>query len=96
MIKIITSLWPVLLPLMVYAVWFIFFRKKREADEPVPEWEKKLWLWTFLASALIALIYMVVFSMGTEENKTGKYTPAHYENGKLIPGKITDKETSRQ
>lgn len=85
MIKLLIRFWPVLVPLLLYLVWFLFFRKKREAEEVTPQWEAWFWIGTLVVSLLIAIVMLVIMGVSTPSDTEGTYVPAKYEDGKIIP-----------
>lgn len=80
--------WPVLIPLLVYAIWMRNMRARaRKTGEPIPDFRDGPWFWALIASLSIAVIIFLFLGLGHEENR-GTYVPPHMENGKIIPGEI--------
>lgn len=88
MIKILIKFWPIFIPIAIYIVWFLFFRKKKEASEKISELESRLWIMALSASLVIALVTIIILIFSTEGNKGSAYKPAEYKDGHLIPGEI--------
>lgn len=87
-------LWPVLIVILV--LWVIYWALKKNDDEKdtLPPWQTKLWLYTF-GTAMVALILSVIIMIFQfDQNPDDKYIPAHMEDGKLVPGRISPDEAS--
>lgn len=78
--------WPVLIPILLVVIYFVFFRKKEgdEVEGSTPSWESKLWVGAFIASALVFIvtIFILIFTNGPS-NRNGEYTPAQLQNGQV-------------
>lgn len=93
MIKtIIIKFWPVFIPIILYFVWFLFFRNKKEASDKVSKLESKLWSLALITSLIIAIVTIIVLALSMESNKDSIYTPPKLDNGKVIPGKISPRD----
>lgn len=80
--------WPVLIPLIVYAVWMIRVRgKARKAGEPVPQFREGPWFWAVVASLSVGIVIFFILGLSHEPAK-GTYVPPRTENGKIIPGHL--------
>ncbi|MGE0753591.1 MAG: hypothetical protein AB7L92_00345 [Alphaproteobacteria bacterium] len=80
--------WPVLIPLLIYWLWYLNNRRKaRKLGKDVPRFRDGPWYWAVLASLGTGLCIFVVLGLGMRESK-GTYEPPHLENGKMIDGKI--------
>lgn len=78
--------WPVLIPLIIYWLWYRRVAGRAvKAGQPPPRFREGPWYWAVLASLLTAIGCFIL--MGTSgEGTTGEYVPPHMENGTLIQG----------
>lgn len=95
--RILTIVIPLLAPLVAYLVWAWFTARRREALESgrrLPAWQE--WPWAWLITAGAALVTITLFTLGFSDGggTDREYIPAHYENGKLVPGRFSDTETT--
>jgi uncharacterized membrane protein len=80
--------WPVLLPFLIYILWFYTVGCKVTIDgKPVMRFRDGPWYWIVLSSLVIGIACMIYFGATTEGQK-GDYVPPHMENGVLVPGHI--------
>ncbi|MDX2074266.1 MAG: DUF6111 family protein [Alphaproteobacteria bacterium] len=80
--------WPVLIPLLVYAVWMVAVRTKaRKAGAPVPHFREGPWFWALVASLGVGVVLLLSFGLSHESVK-GEYIPPHMENGRIVPGEV--------
>jgi hypothetical protein len=78
--------WPVLIPLLVYVLWFeIVGRKAVKAGQAKPLFREGPWYWLVISMLGTALACFVLLGASIE-NHQGKYTPPHMENGVMVPG----------
>lgn len=92
MLKILIKFWPAFVPIVLYMLWFLFFRKKKDTEK-VPAWEAKLWVWTLATALVIAILCIVVMAFSVEQNTDSDYVPAYMEDGELVPGKLVPKSS---
>jgi len=88
MIKLITKLWPVFIPIVLYFVWFLFFRKKKDKNSQLSKTEERVWIITLVASIAVVFAYIIFILVTTEGGMVGEYTPAEFKGGKVVPAKI--------
>jgi hypothetical protein len=79
--------WPVLIPLIIYWLWFIKIARSAEREgKPRPHFRDGPWFWAVLASLITGIgCFMMIGTSG--EGNTGVYVPPHLENGTLVPGR---------
>lgn len=70
-------------PFLMFAVWLIARRKPIMSSE---SWEGHGgWL---TISGVVLVLAMIIYGGLSARRSTGEYTPAHMENGQLVPGRI--------
>ena len=80
--------WPVLIPLIVYWLWYRTHVAKAIKDgKPAPRFRDGPWYWLVLSTLLAAVGCFIWWGASTEQVQ-GRYIPAHMENGTLIPGHV--------
>lgn len=81
--------WPVLIPLIAYAIWMASVRgRARKAGEPLPHFFRDgPWFWALVASFALAMAMFLFFGLSHESVK-GDYVPPHMEDGRIVPGRI--------
>ena len=78
--------WPVLIPLIVYWLWWKNAHAKAKKDgTPAPLFREGPWYWAVLSSLVIAGLCFVVLGLSHGGEK-GAYVPPHVEDGRVIPG----------
>lgn len=96
--KILTIVIPLLAPLVAYLVWVWFTAQRREALERgrrMPAWQEWPWAWLIAAGAVLLTVTLFTLGFADGSGTDREYTPAHYENGKLVPGTFSDKDGTR-
>lgn len=84
---IVTQLILFLLPFLIYGGYLFLTRKlNRQAWIDAPRY------WLVMAGLFFSVIGFLVLSQVGNNPLGGTYVPAHYEDGKLIPGQIRPKE----
>lgn len=85
---ILLRLWPALIPLALYALWFAYRRHHARKTGEVIHIADGPWLMTILAT--MALLAAGFLWTGLTDEKTGPatYAPAHVEDGKIVQGEI--------
>lgn len=81
---ILTKLWPLFIPAILYFIWLSYMRRK---GKNVNRHQKKLLKLTIISTVLIA-IGLFIFSFIDVEQKTENYIPTKIENGKIVPSKV--------
>jgi hypothetical protein len=84
---LIQYLLPLLLPTLLYFLWVIVWRRRKKSKEAV-SLANGPWFWLILAgfALMVSTLSYIAFSGGSPPG--GVYTPPHYEDGKVIPGKV--------
>lgn len=89
MLRLLREIWPAILPLLLYAGWMVRQRKKaRSRGESLPKLVEGPWFWAVIASIVIAIACLFFLGL-SEESVKGRYVPPHMENGRLVPGRIS-------
>jgi len=81
--QVLTVLLPLAAPTILYFLWLRFRRKDRDSKTPPP------WLWLIGAGAALAIVSLLAAGLHSGGSRDSGYTPPRYENGILVPGKIT-------
>lgn len=93
MIKLLIKFWPILIPLGLFALWYMTAGKKRravESREVTSALEAKLWNWTLLISLMVGVGCLLWVGLSSESNTDATYVPPKYENGQVIPGHMIE------
>lgn len=93
--KFLTFVLPLIAPTIAYIMWIYFRREREEAQargRRLPPWQEYPWVWLITIGAVLASATIVFFGTLGGVGTDVEYRPARYENGKLIPGEIIDKE----
>ncbi|MEK9971016.1 MAG: DUF6111 family protein [Ferrovibrio sp.] len=83
MSRVIVSLLPLLLPFLLYGayIWHVK-RSGRDGPEATP------WFWLAATGMVLVIISFVVYGAFFEDT-LGDYAPARFENGRIVPGRIS-------
>ncbi len=82
--------WPVLIPLIIYCLWYLFIGRKITIDgKPAMRFRDGPWYWAVLASLLTGVGIFVIAGFDAAPTK-GTFVPARIENGTLIPAHIDE------
>lgn len=93
MIKILIKFWPVLVPFLVYGVWYLRQRRGRELlIVQLSEREARLWRWTLYAALLVLVMCAGWLAMTIHATESGIYHPATLQNGVIVPGYTESKK----
>ncbi|MDE2363330.1 MAG: hypothetical protein KGM42_11680 [Hyphomicrobiales bacterium] len=71
-----------LAPFVLYALYLLALRRNPAATA---HWQGGPSLWLTIAGLVVAVAGMLVFGL-TARRQLGAYTPAHIENGRVVPG----------
>jgi uncharacterized membrane protein HdeD (DUF308 family) len=75
-----------LAPFLAYMLYLAALRRNPIAVE---HWERGPFFWVTLAGLLAAIGGALLFGAAAERH-SGRYVPAHMENGKVVPGQWVD------
>lgn len=78
----------ILTPLLIYRT-YVRFVVARKADKGM-DWNEGPVTWLLIAGLVLAILGFVLWGLIGDRSEKGAYTPATYEDGKLIPSKIDD------
>lgn len=85
---IIFRLWPALIPLLIYWLWYrVAVRRALKAGLPKPRFRDGPLFWAILASLAVAAACFLWLGAQLESHK-GDYVPPHMENGRVTPGHV--------
>lgn len=85
--RFLIHLLPFLVPFVLYALWLTAQRRRAANREDAPSWERAPWApLTAIGMALVFLSLLGLAFLGREGG--GRYVPAHYENGEVVPGRM--------
>jgi hypothetical protein len=78
----------VLLPTILYGIYFIAMRERaRSGGKPQPEWERGNLFWLILSGCVLAIIGLVIVGSTGNKPPDTDYVPPHIEGGKVVPGR---------
>lgn len=82
--------YPVLLPLIVYLLWFYLVRQRarKKGGEP-PKFSDAPVFLLLMSSFIIAIICFLFLALSIDSGSKGNYEPPHMEGEKLIPAQVT-------
>ncbi len=85
---LIFRLWPAWIPILIYIGWHLW-RTRKHAKEGLekPKFFDGPWRTVLLATILLAAASLMVIGL-SEPARTGRYEPAHMENGELVKGHL--------
>ncbi len=99
MIKLLIRFWPLLLPLLLFGLWWLYMRRKhgKEALEegPLAERKRKLFMVALVTTLLGAVVLAFGFWFYTDANAPTRYAPATYQDGVLVPGHVISDESAQ-
>ena len=88
MFKFFLTFWPILLPILLYCLWFLSFRKKKDNEtHELSEKEAKLWILALYSSLAIAILAVIFMALVVESDTESRYVPSQYKDGEFIPAK---------
>lgn len=80
--------WPVLIPLLLYTLWFYTVGRKITIDgKPAARFRDGPWYWLVLMSLGIGVGCLLMLG-NTVTNSKGAYTPPHLKDGKMVEGSV--------
>lgn len=80
--------WPVIIPLVIYMIWFKRVERKAVREgKAKPLFREGPWYWLVIATLGVALLCFI-FLGASIDNVKGSYVPPHMENGVMVPGKV--------
>ncbi len=82
--------YPVLLPLILYLLWFYLVRSRalKTGKEPPKFSDAPIFL-LLMSSFIIAIICFIVLGFSVvDDSKKGVYQPSHMEGDKLVPAQV--------
>jgi hypothetical protein len=80
---------PLLLPVVGYAIWLHFARRKAAqlATGALPAWQNAPWTWLVVSGVLLATLSVVGLGLlGGTPPGAGTYVPPRYVDGEIVPG----------
>ena len=84
--------WPVLVPLIIYWMWWrVMLHRARRNDGVLPRFRDGPWYWAVLASLATGAACFIYLGL-TQDPRKGDYAPPHLEDGRLVPGRVIDGE----
>ncbi|MDE2577554.1 MAG: hypothetical protein KGL46_01995 [Hyphomicrobiales bacterium] len=84
MVRALEMLALFLAPSAVYLLWLIWAQRH---PAPPGAWSGARAFWLVVAGLAAAIFGLFAFGLSAERQQ-GAYTPAHVENGKLVPGRF--------
>ncbi len=96
---ILTFILPLIAPTIAFVVWTIYRARRHQAlatGQPIPAWQEYPWIWLVGSGAVLAIVSVFTLGAIKDGGTTSSYTPARYEDGKLIPGEFVDQEPASQ
>jgi quinol-cytochrome oxidoreductase complex cytochrome b subunit len=85
---ILTKLWPILIPLLLYVMWLFYckyIRKDKKVDIFAPPFG-----WVIASMAVIAVLMMAWISIEQQKSEES-YVPTRVEGGKIVPSQTEKK-----
>lgn len=89
---LLEELLPLLLPTLVYLLWWAFFgRQRRTVTGETKPWYDGPWFWLILAGVGLSGAMLFYTAMHTGGAPTGTFVAPRYQDGRVIPGHIDDR-----
>jgi hypothetical protein len=80
---------PLLLPTIIWLLWWLMLgRHRAAADGVVTRLEHGPWFWLILGGLALLGLSLIYTAMTHGFDPQGKYVPPHWENGRVVPGRI--------
>lgn len=84
---------PLLLPLAVYLTWaWLRLRYVKKHGGEAPKIEQGPWPLMILLGAVLVLALMATTALLRGADPDATYTPPRFEDGRVIPGQLEEKE----
>lgn len=84
---ILMRFWPFLLLLALILLALRLYRKRfGKSEKELPKWQADLWLYCFMATLALLVLTIILYVVQFEDNTTLHYSPAHIEDGTIVPG----------
>lgn len=78
MIQLLLKFWPILLPLLLYALWRLWQRHKAARNGlPLPRWRDGPWFWIVTASFGIGMLLLLSLGFSHTADQ-GSYVSPHH------------------
>lgn len=89
--------WPILVPLIIFIVWYINARHNLDIKviDQFRERRSKYLMYALISSAVIAIICSGVYVLSRKDNTQQEYFPARVENGQLIPASFRERPVEK-
>lgn len=88
---LLTKFWPALIPLALYACWFVYKRYKLRHSDEVVRITDGPWLITVLSAMALAAFGFLWLGLVDENTGPATYTPAQVIDGKIVDGEVQAK-----
>jgi len=83
---VLWNLFLLALPFLLYAAYVALARRERvRAGEA---WDQAPLSWLFIAGVVLVIASFLVLGLVTEDPGEGRYVPARYEDGRIVPGEV--------
>ncbi|HEX6958259.1 MAG TPA: DUF6111 family protein [Ferrovibrio sp.] len=83
MSRLLLNLLPLLLPFILYGL-YLWHVKRSGKDGP----EATPWFWLAASGLVLAIVSFIIWGVFFEQ-QLGDYAPARFEDGRIVPGRIT-------
>ena len=91
MVRVLLSiLLPLLLPTAAFFLYAWYRTRRAAAAGAEPQAIDVPWSWLCIAGLLLAIVSVTVNVIYMSGEKGTHYEPAHMENGKIVPGRVSD------
>lgn len=87
MLKVLIKFWPILIPFVIFVVWYFKHKKKSggESKKKIRNERIKAFTVATFCSFLIALLMVIIGMIFNKEQNGGVYVPPKFKDGKIIP-----------
>jgi hypothetical protein len=98
MLTALIRFWPILVPLIIFIVWYINARHNLDIKviDQFRERRAKYLMYALISSAVIAIICSAVYVLSRQDNTHQEYVPARVENGQLIPSSFRERPQNNE
>lgn len=80
---------PLLLPTLIWLVWWVVVGRHRTSPEGTPsQLAHGPWFWLILAGLALAGISLVYTALTHGFSPSGTYVPPRWEGGRIVPGRV--------